>query len=186
MQLVQQNIREDIGHNFTGWRLPEETREAWAQWATQVPLKDLQQAIRMICTVKGHAKERHHCTCRSRALLVPILTPVRNYLHGRKSCTASRFSHHLSSHAKCSQSFLTRVSLHRGGAHDGYFQAVNGSFIFCGPWVRCSCGSAAVSIENCCHRLHPSHDASPPPGIARVCKTESALARQRASGVIML
>ena len=53
MQLVQQNIREDIGHNFTGWRPPEETREAWAQWATQVPLKDLQKAIRMIRMVRG-------------------------------------------------------------------------------------------------------------------------------------
>ena len=48
MQLVQQNIREDIGHNFTRWTLPEESRDAWAQWATQVPLRDLHNASRTI------------------------------------------------------------------------------------------------------------------------------------------
>ena len=53
MELVQQNIREDIGHNFTRWVLPEESRDAWAQWATQVPLKDLHHASRTIGVVRG-------------------------------------------------------------------------------------------------------------------------------------
>ena len=48
LQLIQQQIRADIGHSFEGWQLQEVLLEDWGQWALDISMQDLEYAAYLI------------------------------------------------------------------------------------------------------------------------------------------
>ena len=48
LQLIQQQIRADIGHSFEGWQLQEVLLEDWGQWALDISMQDLEYATYLI------------------------------------------------------------------------------------------------------------------------------------------
>ena len=48
LELVQRQIRRDIGHNFEGWQLQEALLEDWGQWALEISMQALEYVIYLI------------------------------------------------------------------------------------------------------------------------------------------